>query len=111
AQTTLSALQNDVSSQNGGSSNDPFSKDLQSLSSALQSGSLSDAQSIFTSIQDKLASAPQAPGSTSSTSTSTNTLAQDFNTHATALQSGSVSDAETALSALQKDVSSQNGGS
>lgn len=58
AQSAIAALQNDVSSHNGGQSNDPFSKDLQSLSDALQSGNLSDAQSIFAGIQEKLSAGP-----------------------------------------------------
>lgn len=61
AQTALAALQKEVSSQNGGQSNDPFSQDLQSLGNALESGSLSDAQDIFSNIEDKLSSRPQGP--------------------------------------------------
>jgi Ca2+-binding EF-hand superfamily protein len=58
AQSAIATLQNDVSSHNGGQSNDPFSKDLQSLSDALQSGNLSGAQSIFAGIQEKLSAGP-----------------------------------------------------
>jgi len=61
AQTALAALQKEVSSQNGGQSNDPFSQDLQSLGDALESGSLTDAQDIFSNIEDKLSSPPQGP--------------------------------------------------
>jgi len=110
----VSSLQKDVSSQNGGSSDDPFSKDLQTLSDALQSGNLSDAQQIFSNIQDKLAQGQppsQGDSTSSSTSSATDTMQQDFKTLAIALQSGSTSDAQTAVSALLKDVSSQNGGS
>jgi len=80
AKSALSALQKDVASHNGGSSDDPFSKDLQSLSDALESGSMSDAQGIFANIQDKLASGPPKDGNVQSAeasgSSSTDTVAQ-----------------------------------
>jgi len=63
AKDALTAQQKDISSHNGGQSNDPFSQDLQTLSDALQSGKRSDAQSIFAGIQDK-------PAATESLSTS-----------------------------------------
>lgn len=62
AQEALKALQKDVSSHNGGQSNDPFSQDLQTLSDALQSGNMSDAQSIFAGIQDKMSARPHHSG-------------------------------------------------
>ncbi|BCS55919.1 EF-hand domain-containing protein [Geobacter sp. SVR] len=62
AKDALAALQKDVSAHNGGRSDDPFSKDLQSLSDALDSGNVSEANSVFAGIQEKMSSRPAHGG-------------------------------------------------
>jgi hypothetical protein len=62
AKEALTALQKDVATHNGGQSDDPFSKDLQSLSDALDTGNISDANSILAGIQEKISSRPEHAG-------------------------------------------------
>jgi len=116
AQKAYASLQQDVSSQNGGQSDDPFSKDLQSLGDSLSSGNLSEAQTKMSQIQEKMSSRPMGPPpgpppSDTSTSASNSTsgsdsLKDDLETLAEALQSGNLSDAQKAFASLQSHLAS-----
>lgn len=55
AQAALATLQKQAAARNGGSTDDPFNKDLQELSDALESGDTSTAQSLVAGIQEKMA--------------------------------------------------------
>jgi outer membrane protein assembly factor BamD (BamD/ComL family) len=72
-------------------------QDFKQLSSALQSGNLSDAQSAYSSIQSLLSS--QSGGSNGSS-----TILSDFSALGQALQSGNLGQAQSAFSQLQTDA-------
>jgi outer membrane protein assembly factor BamD (BamD/ComL family) len=76
-------------------------QDFKQLSSALQSGNLSDAQSAYSSIQSLLSS--QSGGSNGSS-----TILSDFSALGQALQSGNLGQAQSAFSQLQ--TAAQTGG-
>lgn len=114
---TTQAAPSDTSSTN------PLQQAFQSLSAALSSGNLADAQKAFATVQSDLA-AQKASNSTSTTATaasataaasatsasattSNNPLQQDFQALGSALSSGNLTDAQKAFAALQTDRSSQ----
>jgi DNA-binding FadR family transcriptional regulator len=83
-------------------------QDYAQLASALQSGSLTDAQTAFAALQQAL----QTQGGTntsspaSGSSNSTDPILNDFNSLGQALQSGNLSQAQSAFAQLQNDVQS-----
>src|SRR5271154_2123449 len=88
-----SSLVNDLAQQQ----QNPFQQikqDFKQLSSALQSGNLSGAQSAYGKIQQVL-QANQGPSSSSSASNTTSLLQSDFSTLGQALQSGNLSQAQS----------------
>jgi Ca2+-binding EF-hand superfamily protein len=92
AKEALTALQQDVASRNGGQ-NDPFSKDLQSLSDSLESGDLSGAQSVLAGIQEKMsAGPPDGGGMESGGNSSQDTVTQTLQALIDALDKNSSSD-------------------
>src|SRR5580704_4447677 len=79
-------------------------QDFQQLSSALQSGDLSGAQSAYSAIQQVLGANSGSSSNTTSSNTSSsgpNTLQTDFAALGQALQSGDLSTAQSAFSQLQ----------
>jgi len=80
--------------------------DFQKLGQALQSGDLSSAQQIFSSLQQLL---PNSSGSQTQNS-SQGTLSNDVNAIGQALQSGDLSQAQDAYAVLQKDMQAAHKG-
>jgi ribosomal protein S20 len=74
--------------------------DMQKLGQALQSGDLSGAQQVYSSLQKLL---PSSSGSQTQNSRQS-TLANDVNALGQALQSGDLSKAQDAYATLQKDM-------
>jgi hypothetical protein len=73
-------------------------QDFNQLSTALQSGDLSGAQSAYASIQQLLQG-----GANSTTANPSNTIQNDFSALGQALQTGDLSQAQSAFSQLQQD--------
>jgi hypothetical protein len=90
------------------SSANPSQSNLQSLSSALQSGNLTAAQNAFASFEQSFSSSnsQQAPSSQSSQS---NPVTNDIQTLSSALNSGNLTSAQQAFAQLQKDMQAQQG--
>jgi hypothetical protein len=76
-------------------------QDFEQLSSALQSGNLSDAQSAYSSIQQLLQGSQGS--SLNGNSTDPTTLQTDFATLGQALQGGNLNQAQTAFTQLESD--------
>jgi len=131
AQTAFSQLQTDVQAQKGGGHHhhhggggggggqggNQIAGDFSALDQALQSGSLSDAQTAYTQLQTDMqsrtgqsSSAGSTTASTATTSTSASpqhTVSGDFTTLGQALQSGNLTDAQSAFAQIQSDFQSQ----
>jgi soluble cytochrome b562 len=73
-------------------------KDFQDITSALQSGNMSAAQTAFSAFQT------DASALNGTTSSNNNPVSQDIQGLGTALQSGSLSDAQQALSKIHSDI-------
>jgi len=87
-------------------------QDINQLSTALSSGNISNAQSVFADLLQSLQTGGTSSASSlSSTSTTSNSnpVASDLQTLQAALKSGDVSTAQKALAALQKDMQSVQG--
>ena len=104
-----------------GSSTDPIQQAFQSLSAALSSGNLSDAQSAFATLQNDLtaqsssstttATESASTASASATASGSDPLQQDFQNLSSALTAGNLSDAQSAFATLQNDLTAQSSSS
>jgi hypothetical protein len=84
-------------------------QDYRQLASALQSGSLTNAQAGFAAFEQALqtqsgSSSTSTPASTTSSTTSTDPIANDLNAIGQALTSGNLTQAQSAFSQLQSDI-------
>jgi hypothetical protein len=96
---SISAILNSSSNQYQiGAARNPHQQEMQQLGQALQSGSLSAAQSDFATLQAAVSQPATITGSTS------NPVAQAFNQLSTDLRSGSLSSAQKDFSTLQQDL-------
>jgi hypothetical protein len=84
-------------------------QDFKQLASALQSGSLSSAQSAYSNIQGVLQASQGASGSSGSTGAGSSLLQSDFAALGQALQSGDLSQAQSAFAQLQSDGATRSG--
>jgi hypothetical protein len=78
-------------------------QDFQGLSSAIQSGDLSTAQTALAAFQKDIQNNPQGPLATA-LSDSNSQISKDFQALQTALQSNDVSAAQTAFAAVKQDL-------
>ena len=102
---SISALSSNLIADLSQQRQNPFQEikqDFQQLSSALQSGDLSGAQSAYSNIQQLLGASSGSSASTTS-SNGPSTLQNDFAALGQALQSGDLSTAQSAFSQLQSD--------
>jgi outer membrane protein assembly factor BamD (BamD/ComL family) len=84
-------------------------QDYGQLASALQSGSLTDAQAAFAALEQALqtqsgSSSTSTPASTTSSTASADPIANDLNAIGQALTSGNLTQAQSAFSQLQTDI-------
>jgi hypothetical protein len=96
--------------QAGQNTSSPIGQDFNSLSQALQSGNLAQAQQAFTTTQTDLQNVGQGHhhhhhgGGGSSSSSQDSAISQDFTQLGQALQSGDLSSAQSLFSSLQNDL-------
>ncbi len=95
---------------NGQNNLTQFRQDFQDLASALQSGDLSGAQKVFTTLQQLLPN-PSAGNQTSTgqQGNGQNPFAADFSALDQALKSGNLKNAQDAFAKLQQDMQSVKG--
>jgi len=120
--TSTSTATSSSASTGSTTGSNPLASDLASLGSALDSGSLTDAQQQFAEIQKhmqgrgefarqqlEMQSTDATSSATQSTSSSdqSDPLAEDFQSLGSALTSGNIADAEQSLTTLQNDLSAQ----
>ena len=79
------------------------SQNFKALSSAIQSGDLSGAQSAFATLLQQIQSASQAHGGTSLFGQNS-AIGKDFQAIGSALQSGDVSGAQSAMASFKQDL-------
>ena len=113
--------QSSLSAGSSGAGQNSINTDINALGQDLQSGNLTDAQSVFAQLQQDIQAAQshhhhrccddgsnegQASGSQG---TGTNSINSDLSTLGQALQSNGTTDAQSALAQLQQDIQSLQG--
>jgi hypothetical protein len=100
-----SSLLSDLSQQHRQNPFQEIRQDFEQLSSALQSGDLSGAQSAYSSIQQLLQNY-QGSSNNGAGSNGVSTIQNDFSAVGQALQSGDLTEAQSAFAQLQTDAQS-----